>query len=187
MNKNILAFLIPLITLSVIAFTPILDGPLSNLKFKVNLTENKIIGNIVNIDKTKTDLNSAFKKDVDYYIYTISQNFKGNAKTHAINYIYYANQRALVLGKISLVDNKKGAVQEILRFDRLMKIEFQAILDLNSNHDINLIDLYKDKREINDNLSKITYALILNNKDKYKLEDYMGDDINYTASTKRVF
>jgi len=187
MRKNIFAFLIPLITLIVIAFTPILNPVLDNFKYKVNsfsVKNRKVIVSQKIIEK----LNNDFYENIPLFKLKIKDSFKyKESKIHALNYLFYLNKRNISFINYKDNDNKEKIIKNILRYDRLMKIEYQAILDKNDKPNINLINIYKSIGDINKEASIYSYELVQDNIDKYNLKDYMGKDINYKASNKLVF
>jgi len=188
MNKNILAFLIPLITLVVIAFTPILDPIVSNIKFKINNTFEKMNILLSDTNKTANKMNLDFISDTDFYKSEIKKNIINvDARIHFLNYIYYLNERNKASASKDVLMEKKESLANIFKYDYFMKVEYQKILDLIGDNKFNPIKIYTGRSERNKNLSKFSYEIIEMNKDKYKLEFLIGDDINYTASDKLVF
>jgi len=188
MKKNIYAFLIPLITLLVIAFTPIFDGVLGDFKYKINLEGEKIFKSISNRVESKLSLEKSMIDNKDRYRKIINKNFKDESnQIAAMNYIYYLNKRniALVAEEKSITD--ESVIKEVLKYDFLMRLEFQKILDSKVEIPIKLIKVYKETSEVNNNISIVAYTISDKYYDEYKVVDYMGEDANATAGDTLLY
>ena len=182
MKKNIYAFLIPLITLLVIAFTPIFDGVLSDFKYKINLEGEKIFKSISDRVNSKLTLEKNMVDNKERYRKVINKNFKDESnQIAAMNYMYYLDKRniALVESEKSITDD--SVIKAVLKYDFLMRLEFQKILDSKVEIPIKLINLYKDTSEVNNNISIVAYTIADKYYEEYDIISYMGKDANATA------
>ena len=170
MNRQVYAFLVPLVLLLVLGYTPLTDLLLKGFKDEVNMEGKKVYTYLTHKWSTVKILREGFKKDVTDYEDVLRKEVGGNdvIVNHLLNYIYYINERSIAMVEnYTLRSDPKDKdaeetklMQAVLQYDNLARTEYQCVLEKYGEVKMNVIDLYKSKGDVNEKMARLTYGLI---------------------------